>query len=200
MTNILSKSQDSDVTPGAQKEKPKFRVYSSPPRQAPAQSGTVTPDKIMPKTPLKQASPVPPSPTNKGRKLFPPKKVRIPDLDILSFSSNRYQILNVIHEGGFGTVFKVRDKMLNMDVAIKLLNAKVSRDSEAVAQLKAEAAVSMKLSHENIVRIHNIESEKGRIFIVMEYVDGRTLREIIEKMGALSLPAVLDITLPVPRH
>ncbi|MEI6563748.1 MAG: serine/threonine-protein kinase [bacterium] len=111
----------------------------------------------------------------------------------MSLSSNRYQVLKVLHEGGTGTVFKVLDKMLKMDVAIKMLNSDISRNPEALAQLKSEAAMAMKLSHENIVRLHNIESEKGRIFIVMEYVDGKTLREISEQMGALSLAAVLDI-------
>ncbi|MEI7880349.1 MAG: serine/threonine-protein kinase [bacterium] len=194
MTNIPFKSQVSAATPGVQKAKTKFRVFSSPPRQVPAQPGAVPPAKIMSKTPLKPVSPVLPPPTNKGLKLFPSKKIRNPDLDILSFSSNRYQIVNVIHEGGFGTVFKVLDKMLKMDVAIKLLKSDISRNPEAITQLKTEAAMSMKLSHEHIVRIHNIESEKGRFFIVMEYVDGHSLREIIDKMGALSLPAVFDIT------
>lgn len=109
------------------------------------------------------------------------------------FASNRYQIIKVIHEGGFGTVFKVMDKMLKMEVAIKVLKPDVSRDVEAITQLKAEAAVAMRLSHENIVRLHNIESDGGCIFLVMEYIDGQTLREIIDQMGALSLPAVLDI-------
>jgi len=111
-----------------------------------------------------------------------------------AFSSQRYQLLNEINEGGVGTVFKAFDTMLKMNVAIKLLKQEIARDPEALAQLKAEAVVSMKLSHEHIVRLHNIESEKGHIFIVMEYVEGQTLREIVQAMGALSLPAVLDIT------
>lgn len=110
------------------------------------------------------------------------------------FSSSRYQIRKEISEGGVGTVFLAYDTMLKMDVALKLLKPEIARDPEALAQLKAEAAVSMKLSHEHIVRLHNIENEKGHIFIVMEYVEGQTLREIIEAMGPLTLQAVLDIT------
>jgi serine/threonine protein kinase len=115
------------------------------------------------------------------------------DAKPVAFSSQRYQILNEISEGGVGTVFKAVDTMLKMEVAIKLLKPDIASDPAALAQLKAEAAVSMKLSHEHIVRLHNIENEKGHIFIVMEYVEGQTLREIMETMGALSLPAVLDI-------
>jgi len=111
-----------------------------------------------------------------------------------AFSSQRYQISDTIGEGGVGTVFKAFDSMLKMDVAIKVLKPEIARDHEALAQLKAEAVVSMKLSHEHIVRIHNVESENEHVFIVMEYVEGQTLREIVEGLGALSLPAVLDIT------
>ena len=109
------------------------------------------------------------------------------------FSSSRYQSLTKISDGGMGTVFKAFDTMLKMDVAIKLLKPEIARDPDALAQLKAEAAISMRLSHEHIVRIHNIENEKGWIFLVMEYVDGQTLREVIDAMGALSLHSVLDI-------
>ncbi len=127
------------------------------------------------------------------RQATPIKKLN-PQPEPAAFSSNRYKILKKINEGGVGTVFLAHDSMLKMDVAIKLLKAEISKNPEALAQLKAEAAVSMKLSHEHIVRLHNIEDEKGHIFIVMEYVDGQSLREIIEAMGALSLQAVLDIT------
>jgi serine/threonine-protein kinase len=110
------------------------------------------------------------------------------------FSSNRYNIFTEISSGGVGTVFRAYDTLLKMDVAIKLLKPGIARDPEALAQLKAEAAVAMKLSHEHIVRLHNIEHEKGHFYIVMEYVEGQTLRSIIDSMGALSLHAVLDIT------
>ena len=92
-----------------------------------------------------------------------------------------------------GTICRAFDTMLKMDVAIKMLKPEIAQDRESLAQLKTEASVAMKLSHENIVRLHNIETEQGRIFIVMEYVEGQTLRTISQQMGPLSLPAVLDI-------
>ncbi len=110
------------------------------------------------------------------------------------FSSSRYNIFTEISSGGVGTVFRAYDTMLKMDVAIKLLKPEIARDPDALAQLKAEAAVSMQLSHEHIVRLHNIEQEKGHFYIVMEYVEGQTLRTIVDTMGALSLHAVLDIS------
>jgi len=111
------------------------------------------------------------------------------------FISHRYSLLHVINEGEVGTVFRAFDTMLKMDVAIKMLKPGIARDPEAMAQIKREAAVAMKLSHENIVRLHNIETENGRVFIVMEYVEGQNLRMIGEQMGPLALPAVLDIAM-----
>lgn len=151
---------------------------------------------VAPKLTDKSDSPLLPNsvkakPAEKGIPFI--KREKHPDLALMSLSANRYQIIKVIHEGGFGTVFKVTDRLLKLDVAIKLLKPEISKNIESVNQLKVEAAVAMRLSHENIVRLHNIESERGRIFLVMEFIEGRTLREIIERMGALSFQAVLDI-------
>jgi len=183
---------------GDKNAKQKFRVVSSAAHQVPVKSRKISLTKIQPK-PVGKLGPTPLSkvvPKPVGKTLSKSLKRMIvagKNLEIPSFSSNRYQIVKVIHEGGFGTVFHATDKMLEMDVAIKLLKSEIVHDEEAINQLKVEAAVAMKLSHEHIVRLHNIESEKGRIFIVMEYVDGQTVREIIEKMGALSFQTALDI-------
>ena len=125
------------------------------------------------------------------KKAIPPQKKATGE----EFISHRYSLLQVINEGEVGTVFRAFDTMLKMDVAIKMLKPEIARDPEAMAQIKSEAAVAMKLSHENIVRLHNIETENGRVFIVMEYVEGQNLRMIGEQMGPLALPAVLDIAM-----
>ncbi|MEI6515729.1 MAG: serine/threonine-protein kinase [bacterium] len=116
----------------------------------------------------------------------PPKKDE-------SFASKRYELRRMINEGGMGTIYQAWDTILGMEVALKMLRPEIAKDADSVAQLKSEAAVAMKLSHENIVRLHNIEIEKDHIFIVMEYVEGQTLRAIIQDMGPLALEAVLDI-------
>jgi serine/threonine-protein kinase len=201
MTDIPIKLQGAPGATAIKKTKPAFRIVTSPSRQVAPKAGPVSLTRIAPK-PLTRivpksaakgvAAPLPPP--QKNLKLFPPNKAKHKPPNSSPFSSTRYEIIKVIHEGGFGTVFKAMDKMLKMDVAIKLLKHSSSQNQEALEQIKAEAAVTMKLSHEHIVRLHNIESEKGQLFIVMEYVDGQTLREIIEQMGALSLHTVLDIT------
>jgi serine/threonine-protein kinase len=80
-----------------------------------------------------------------------------------------------------------------MDVALKFLPPAMNRDPVAVAELKREAVLAMRLSHKNIVRLHNIERENNRLFIVMEYVAGETLREVLQRMGPLSMASVAAI-------
>ncbi len=198
-TKIIPKPLDkSGVTP---LRKPLLKPLSSPPGKINGKPfGSIAPKpitKVISKPlkglilkPLSQSTSAPSS--GKNLRLLPGKDAS-KTMGITSFSSNRYQIVKVIHEGGFGTVFKVVDQLLKMDVAIKLLKPEAVHNSDALAQLKIEAAVAMKLSHEHIMRLHNIESERGQIFIVMEFVDGQTLREIIDQMGALSLQSVMDI-------
>jgi len=106
---------------------------------------------------------------------------------------NRYQIIDVIQEGGMGIISRAWDTLLKMDVAIKTLRPEIAQDQEAMSRLKSEAALAMRLSHENIVRLYTMDVEKGQVFLVMEYVRGHTLAVISRQMGPLSFPAVLDI-------
>lgn len=106
---------------------------------------------------------------------------------------SRYQILDVIQEGGMGIVSRAWDSLLKMDVAIKTLRPEIAQDQEAMAQLKREASMAMRLSHENIVRLYTMDVKNDQVFLVMEYVRGQTLTAISQQMGPLSFAAVLDI-------
>jgi serine/threonine-protein kinase len=106
---------------------------------------------------------------------------------------SRYQIIDVIQEGGMGIISRAWDTLLKMDVAIKTLRPEIAQDHEAMSRLKSEAALAMRLSHENIVRLYTMDVENGQVFLVMEYVRGHTLAVISRQMGPLSFPAVLDI-------
>lgn len=106
---------------------------------------------------------------------------------------SRYQILDVIQEGGMGIVSRAWDSLLKMDVAIKTLRPEIAQDQEAMAQLKREASMAMRLSHENIVRLYTMDVKNDQVFLVMEYVRGQTLAAISQQMGPLAFPAVLDI-------
>ncbi len=106
---------------------------------------------------------------------------------------DRYELGGILGEGGIGTVYKAQDLFLNMPVAVKILNAEVSGNELAIATLKDEARIAMQLSHKHIVRLHNLQKEGRHYYLVMEYVKGQTLWDIVNKHGALALDSVLQI-------
>lgn len=97
----------------------------------------------------------------------------------------RYEILEVIGNGGMATVYKARCQLLNRFVAIKVLKASMSGDEEILKRFKSESMSTAKLSHHNIVGIYDVGEENGINYIVMELVDGITLKEYISSKGVL---------------
>ncbi len=110
-----------------------------------------------------------------------------------SLASKRYKLLEVLGEGGMGTVYKADDLLLGMPVAVKVLGSRFTRDQHAVSTLKEEARIAMQLSHRHIVRIHNLQKASGHYFLVMEFVKGRTFRDILQRYGCLPLDTVLQV-------
>lgn len=106
----------------------------------------------------------------------------------------RYQTVELLSHGGRGTVYKATDLLLNMTVAIKILPQGFMSDSAVVNAFKREAAVAMNLAHENIVRLYNLELDAGRLFLVMEFVDGENFAGILGRVGRLSMETVLDVS------
>jgi Tol biopolymer transport system component/predicted Ser/Thr protein kinase len=94
-----------------------------------------------------------------------------------------YQILSRLGEGGMGVVYKARDKSLGRSVAIKVLSAGLVADPEHRKRLVLEARMASALNHPNIVTVHEVSNQDGMDFIVMEYVAGRTLAELIPRQG-----------------
>ncbi|MET0647776.1 MAG: protein kinase, partial [Pyrinomonadaceae bacterium] len=88
-----------------------------------------------------------------------------------------YRILEKIGAGGMGTVYLAKDARLGRRVALKLLPAHFARDEELVRRFEQEARAASALNHPNIITVHEIGEERGRLFIVTEYVEGKTLRE-----------------------
>jgi CheY-like chemotaxis protein len=105
----------------------------------------------------------------------------------------RYRLGRALGEGGTGTVYMAEDLLLNMPVAVKLLGSRFTSDTPAISALKHEARIAMQLSHRHIVRIHNLQKEGDRYFLVMEYVNGQTFHEILYLYGKLPLDTVLQI-------
>jgi eukaryotic-like serine/threonine-protein kinase len=98
---------------------------------------------------------------------------------------DRYEVGRLLGAGGMAEVFEGRDRLLARRVAIKVLQVQFVRDPSFLIRFKREAQAAASLSHPNIVGVYDTGSEDGTHFIVMEYVDGRTLKEVIRAEGPL---------------
>src|SRR6516225_6700986 len=105
----------------------------------------------------------------------------------------RYRILEKLGEGGMGAVYKAHDTQLDRDVAVKVLPAQSLHDADAVARFQREARALAKLSHPNIIQAYDSGADKGRHFLVMEYVDGVNLVALLRQQGALSPMLAADL-------
>ena len=103
-----------------------------------------------------------------------------------------YRILGKIGQGGMGEVYKAEDQKLGRIVALKLLPAEAQEEKNAKRRLLQEARAASALNHPHIVTIHSIEESDGSLFIVMEYVEGETLKSIIER-GPLEASQLIEI-------
>jgi serine/threonine-protein kinase len=104
-----------------------------------------------------------------------------------------YQILRKIGEGGMGTVYVARDVGLERDVAIKIISPELARNPGLMARFRVEAIAQARLNHSNIVTIHSFEQQKDTYYIVMEYVEGKTLKEIINERAKIPVKQALKI-------
>ena len=107
--------------------------------------------------------------------------------------NNRYQLQELLGSGGMSVVYRAHDRMLERDVAIKILRETYSSDQEFRERFRQEAKAAANLSHPNIVTIHDFGLDSGRLFIVMEYVPGRHLKELIKKRGRFSIDDTLTL-------
>ena len=107
---------------------------------------------------------------------------------------NRYQIIRKIGDGGMAFVYEAKDKLLNRTVAVKVLRPEFVDDEEFLKKFKREAEAVASLSHPNIVNVYDV-GEDGKVnYIVMEYIDGQNLKDIIKNEGTLDEYTALDIT------
>lgn len=109
--------------------------------------------------------------------------------------NDRYQIIRMIGEGGMANVYLAHDTILDRDVAVKILRGDLADDEKFVRRFQREAISASSLSHPNIVEMYDVGEDEGQYYIVMEYVEGKTLKSLIKRRGALTLPEVIDIML-----
>ncbi|NKZ06225.1 Stk1 family PASTA domain-containing Ser/Thr kinase [Actinomadura latina] len=109
----------------------------------------------------------------------------------------RYRIESRIARGGMATVYLARDLRLDRTVAIKVMHAALASDDDFVARFIGEAKAAAALSHPNVVAVYDQRTDGEHVFLVMEYVAGRTLRDALTSLGRLGPRAALEIMQPV---
>ena len=105
----------------------------------------------------------------------------------------RYQVVRHIADGGMATVLLATDTRLDRDVALKVMRADLAADETFVSRFRREARSAARLSHPNVVPVFDQGEDEGRVFLAMEYIDGRTAREVVDAEGALTPRAALDL-------
>lgn len=110
---------------------------------------------------------------------------------------NRYDMLEKIGTGGMATVYKAKDTLLNRFVAIKILRDSLEDEKQVVSNFIKEAQSSASLVHNNIVSVYDVGEENGLNYMVMEYVDGITLKEYIKHKGALPWQEACDFAIQI---
>ena len=111
------------------------------------------------------------------------------------FLSERYEVLSKLGAGGMADVYKGRDLMLNRYVAIKVLKKEYREDESFVKKFRSEAQAAAGLMHPNIVNVYDVGEDRGLYYMVMELVEGITLKEYIQKKGRLSAREVVSIAI-----
>ena len=109
--------------------------------------------------------------------------------------AGRYAVESVVGRGGMGTVYKARDSELNELVAIKTLHPDLVRDEESRERFKDEIRLTRRITHRNVVRTHDFGESDGLWYITMEYVEGLTVRDLLDARGRLGVEPALAIGL-----
>ena len=107
--------------------------------------------------------------------------------------NNRYSIIRTIGEGGMANVYLAYDTILDRNVAVKVLRGDLRNDEKFVRRFQREALSASSLNHPNIVEMYDVGEDDGEYYIVMEYVEGKTLKQLLKKRGSLTITEVIDI-------
>ena len=109
----------------------------------------------------------------------------------------RYRIIDTLGEGGMANVYLAEDIILQRKVAVKILRLDLQNEPQTQARFQREALATSELSHPNIVSVLDVGTDHGLPYMVMEYVDGKTLKQVLKQRGHLSVTEVIDIMLQV---
>ena len=111
--------------------------------------------------------------------------------------NDRYQIIKTIGEGGMANVYLAYDTILDRNVAVKVLRGDLANDEKFVRRFQREALSASSLSHPNIVEVYDVGEDNGLYYIVMEYIEGKHLKQLLKKRGSLTVREVVDIMMQI---
>jgi serine/threonine protein kinase len=127
-----------------------------------------------------------------------PTKTITQPFALLSFSpgeyfGKRYKIIEEVGKGGMGRIYKAIDLELDRIVALKMINPELVSDPNIIERFKKELILAREISHENVIRIHDIGEIQGIKYISMQYIEGQSLKDLIKSSGILSIHTVIKI-------
>ncbi len=136
-----------------------------------------------------------PLPSSEEISISPTETLEIPKEELTTGSTfaGRYQIIEELGKGGMGKVYRVLDKELKEEVALKLIKPEIASDKKTLERFRNELKLARKISHKNVGRMYELMEEKGTRYITMEYVPGEDLKRLIRKVGQFSAGKTVSI-------
>ena len=133
-------------------------------------------------------------PTERGQNAPPPISTLAPTiLQSGTVIGSRYEILQTLGEGGMGAVYKAKDLELNRVIALKVIRPELAGNPEILQRFKQELILARQVTDRNVIRIFDLGEAGGVRFITMEYVEGQSLHQILQKQGKLPVPEAMEI-------
>jgi len=114
-----------------------------------------------------------------------------------SVLAGRFEVLEEIGAGGMGTVYKVLDRKINEEMALKILRPEIAPKATVIERFKNELKLARRISHKNVCRLYDLHEESGILFITMEYVPGEDLGTLIRREGTLSAERASDLAMQI---
>jgi len=117
--------------------------------------------------------------------------------EIANITLGKYQLLDKVGDGGFGTVYRGRDPGLEHEVAVKVLHPELARNPNFVERFRREARLAARLRHPNIVLVSDVGEKDGRFYLVMDYLDGQNMASMLKEKGPIPLLQVKALLGPI---
>ena len=115
----------------------------------------------------------------------PESAAEVKALEAGAVLAGRYQIVELLGEGGMGAVYRARDRELDREVALKVIRPELARNAQILSRFKQELIVARQVTHRNVIRIFDLGSDRGTRFITMEYIEGEDLSSVLARRGKL---------------